>query len=811
MYIHVKNYEHCIEMMQIFEKIRKSKIVLYALALGMCQPMAAASDNTSLSGRVTDEHDGSPLIGVAVYLPELKKGAMTKDDGSYFIDQLPQIKTTIQVSYLGHQTIIEQIDLGEVTEKNFVMHENYAMLNEVVLVGLTGNSLVSQTPAPVTTISSHQLREYASSNIIDAIAKEPGLSQITTGNGISKPVIRGLSYNRVAIVKDGVRQEGQQWGDEHGVEIDGNNVYSVQILKGPASLIYGSDAMAGVVVMNNAPSMAEGHVEGSVTTEYQTNNGLQNYSLHLGGNHNGFVWDGRYSHKLAHDYRNKYDGRVFNSRFQEYAASGMMGMNKNWGHSHLHLSYYQMNPGFVEGERDEESGKFIMPVNLDGTEEEAVYVGSKSYSRMVPYQKVYHYKAVVSENSFFIGNGQLKSIIGYQQNIRKEFEDVLAPDDCELHLKLHTVNYNVHYLAPEISGWRIASGVNGMWQQNVNRGEDFLVPDYMLFDIGFFATATRKVGHWNLSGGLRYDNRHVNSKALEENEGIRFEAFSKNFGSLSGSLGTTYSINTQSNLKINMSRGYRAPNISELGSNGEHEGTLRYEIGNHNLKAESSWQFDLGFDYSSKWFSTQISLFCNRVNHYIYLRKMADGAGGEVIIDDVPAFTYTSGNARVYGGELMADLHPLEALHFENTFSIVNAERTHAGKGSKYLPLIPAPRWNCELRYDYVSHGKRFDNAFVSLMAETNFKQNHYLSLYGTETATPAYTLIHLSAGTDIKVKGRTVATLLLSLNNLTDKAYQHHLSRLKYADINQLTGRRGVYNMGRNFVMKLTIPFTMK
>ncbi len=787
--------------------MRRFRTIIFLVVVCLCQPILAAGDKTTLSGTVTDALDGSPLPGVAVYLPELKIGAMTLDDGTYEIRNLPRKKTVVQVTYLGHQTIIETVDLAVVSVKDFVMQEDNAMLNEVVLIGFTGNSLVSQTPAPVTVLPEQRLRESASTNIIDAIAREPGISQITTGIGISKPVIRGLGYNRVAIVNDGVRQEGQQWGDEHGVEIDANNVNSVQILKGPASLIYGSDAMAGVIVMNNAPSVADGRIEGSLSGEYQTNNGLQNYSLNLAGNHHGFVWDGRYSQKMAHDYKNRYDGRVFNSRFKEYAASGMLGLNKNWGHSHLHLSYYQINPGIIEGERDELSGKFIMPVAVDGEEDEAVYNGSKSFSLAVPYQKVMHYKAV-SENAFFIGDGQLKATVGYQQNVRKEFEDVVSPGECALHLKLHTLNYNVHYLTADLSGWRVASGVNGMWQRNVNHGEEYLVPDYSLFDFGLFATATRRLGNWNMSGGLRFDNRHVSSKALEEEGTMRFEAFEKNFGGLTGSLGATCHISSSSNLKLNVSRGFRAPNISEIGSNGVHEGTLRYEVGNNRLKPETSLQFDLGYDYSSEWISVQLSLFANWINHYIYLQKMADQAGGEIIIDDVPAFTYTSGNARLWGGEVMVDIHPWEPLHFENSFSYVSAERTEGGKEGKYLPFTPASRWNCELRYDYVSHGKLFDNLFVAFGADTYFRQNHFLALYNTETATPAYTLLNITAGTDIKLKGRKCANIVLSLNNLTDKAYQSHLSRLKYAAMNPVTGRQGVFNMGRNFVVKLSIPF---
>ena len=238
----------------------------------------------------------------------------------------------------------------------------------------------------------------------------------------------------------------------------------------------------------------------------------------------------------------------------------------------------------MEGERDEETGKFIMPVDNAGEADEAVYNGSTSYARMMPSQKVYHYKAV-TDNTFFIGSGQLKANIAYQQNVRKEFEDVTEPDEAELHMALHTVNYNIHYLTAELQGWRIASGVNGMWQANRNKGEEFLVPDYNLFDFGLFATANKTFGQWSVSGGLRFDNRHLHAKPLTEEGEERFTDFTKNFSGFTGSIGAIYNISENANLRMNLARGFRAPNISELASNGEHEGTLRYEVGNHNLKA----------------------------------------------------------------------------------------------------------------------------------------------------------------------------------------------------------------------------------
>lgn len=147
-------------------------------------------------------------------------------------------------------------------------------LNEVVVTGLTGSQKLKQSPAPISFVSARQLEMQPSTNIIDAIAHQPGVSQITTGSGISKPVIRGLGFNRVVVVNDGVRQEGQQWGDEHGIEIDPASVHSVEILKGPASLMYGSDAMAGVLIFHSAPTLAKGDMRANFSTGYQTNNGL---------------------------------------------------------------------------------------------------------------------------------------------------------------------------------------------------------------------------------------------------------------------------------------------------------------------------------------------------------------------------------------------------------------------------------------------------------------------------------------------------------------------------------------------------------
>ena len=710
--------------------------------------------------------------------------------------------TSLCSSATAHAMAINEAENDSV--KHQPMTETDVKLNEVVVTGLTGSQKLKQSPAPVSIISPRQLEMQPSTNIIDAIAHQPGVSQITTGGGISKPVIRGLGYNRVVVVNDGIRQEGQQWGDEHGIEIDAASVHSVEILKGPASLMYGSDAMAGVIIFHSVPTLPKGDMRANFSTGYQTNNGLFDYSLNFAGHQGGFVWDTRYSGKMAHAYKNKYDGYVFGSSFREQAFSQLLGWNYRQGHSHLTLDYFHSTPGIVEGERDGETGGLLVPEGYN----------AKGYGKPMPYQQIHHYKMVL-DNSWFLGDGNLKLLLGYQQNRRQEFEEEENPNECGLDFKLHTVNYDLHYLSPEMNGWKFSTGINGMWQKSENKGTEFLIPAYHLFDYGVFANVSKEIGKWNISGGIRYDHRSLNSRELlEEEEGeepsLRFQAFKRNFDGVTGSIGLTYELMKDLNVKMNISRGFRAPNISELASNGVHEGTQRYELGNTDLKPEASWQFDLGMDYSSSIVSAELALFANRISHYIFSEKVADENGEAVLIDNTPAYRFTSGDARILGGEASVDIHPIEHLHFGNTFSYVNSVQLHQPAESKYLPFTPAPRWVSDVKYEFICGGNTFDNLFVKFEVDCNLRQNHYLAANGTETATPSYTLLNMYAGTDIKCHGRRILSLYLSGENLTDRAYQSHLSRLKYLDTNTVTGRRGVYNMGRNFSVKVVVPIAL-
>ena len=683
----------------------------------------------------------------------------------------------------------------------FYRHLN---LNEVTVTGVTGDTKLKHATAPVSIVSPQVLRATASTNIIDAIAHQPGVSQLTTGGSISKPIIRGLGYNRVVVMSEGVRQEGQQWGDEHGVEVDGSSVNSVEILKGPASLMYGSDAMAGVVILHSKPTLAEGDMRANVSSEYQTNNGLFNYNLSVAGNQHGFVWDARFSDKMAHAYKNKYDGYVPGSQFRERAGRLMLGVDKTWGHSRLTWTAYHLTPGIVEGERNPETGELECSTN-----------NVKTYGKSLPFQQVKHYK-LVWDNSLSLSSGYLKAIIGYQQNRRQEFEE--SADEYELFFKLHTLTYDLRYLTHEWDGWKFSTGIGGMYQKSGNEGEEYLIPDYRLFDFGIYATTTKAIGDsWTLNGGVRYDHRRLHGDELIEDGDMRFTDFSRHFNGLTGSIGAVCNINKHFNVRLNLARGFRTPNMSELSSNGVHEGSIRYELGNQQLKAEYSLQADLGLDFTSRYVSAQVALFANRIDNYIFTHRL-----NQEIEEGYLTYAYTQGDARLLGFEAGVDFHPVHSIHFSNSFSYVDARLMHASADTKYLPFTPAPHWASELKWELfhhshttvnhhhttdAAHRSLFNNLYVAAGLDCYLKQTHIYSADDTETKTPGYALLSLSAGSDIQVKGRKVAELYITADNLLDKAYQNHLSRLKYADVNAATGRRGIFNMGRNITFKIVVP----
>jgi len=797
-----------------------------------------ANAQTRLTGKITENLKGEAIPGATIYFPELKRGAASDKTGSYRVENLPKLKVTVQIGFLGYKTIVARVDLAMQTTMNFVLEQSIAEMSEVIITGSSRASEIKRSPLPMATLDSRELEENLSTNIIEAITNLPGISAVTTGPNVSKPFIHGLGYNRVLTLYDGVRQEGQQWGDEHGVEVDENSVDRIEVVKGPASLTYGSDALAGVVNLLPSHPVAEGAVKGEAATTYQTNNGLYEATASLSGNSGGWIWGGVATFKQATNFQNKNDGRVYGTAFKELDVSGYAGINKKWGYSHLNFSLFDDLQEIPDGSRDSISRKFTKQVTEIDTFRPIVSESElNSYKIAVIHQHIQHFK-LYSTSNIILGKSNLGIILSYQENIRREFSHPEYPDIAGLYLILNTLTYDIKYHLPEFNNWATTLGMNGMYQKNRNDGTEFIIPNYHLLDAGPFIYLEKAFDKLEIRGGIRYDARIFSNKtmftALDPITGLDrlvnssmatnlpFFQYDKTFTGFSGSMGATYRLSDFFTLKGNIARGFRAPNIVELSANGVHPGTLIYQIGNEDFRPEFSLQEDVGISFASRHVLGNFELFNNNISNYIYNQKLVDKIGQDsIVVSGNQTFKFQQTSAQLFGFEANIDIHPhpYDWLHFENSISAVYAVNRGGNgvtvtSGNRYLPSIPPLHTSTELRINFKRKFGSFSSLSVKMGMDCYARQDRIFSADQTETSTPGYILFNAGLGTNLtNSRGKLLANINILGSNITDVAYQSHLSRLKYFEVYPMnpTGKSGIYNMGRNISFKLTVPLNIK
>lgn len=796
----------------------------------------------TLKGSVKTKANHEALPSAVIYFPDLKNGTTSKPDGSFEIKNLPSIKTLVQIKLIGYKTVIKTINLSAEQQLDVELEESVIEANEVVVTGVSKATEIKRNPVPMVFIDQHYLNENTSTNIIDAIARVPGVNALATGPNVSKPFIRGLGYNRILTLFDGIRQESQQWGDEHGIEIDQYLIDRIEVVKGPASLIYGSDALAGVVNLIPANPASDGEINGALQTNYQSNNGSRGGSLHLTGNASGFIWGVRTSYKEATDYKNKIDGRVYNTGFSEKNANAFVGLNRKWGYSHLNFSLYDNTQEIPDGSRDSVSRKFTKQISEEDDFRPIVSQSElNTYAIHGVHQRVQHYR-VFSANNFIIGKTKLALKLGYQQSIRGEYSHPTNFSIPGLYLNMNTTSYDAKYYFPEIIGFESIVGINGMLQKNkVSQGTEFVIPDYTIFDFAPFFYAKKNFGKIDLVAGARYDTRNFNNGSLyvttntltgfdmatHDSTGASklFEDYSHSFHGFSGSFGLTYNISHKILVKGNIARGYRAPNISEISAKGVHPGTGFQQLGDANLKPEFNLQEDIGLFFENEHISASIEIFHNQISNYIFNQKLTSVLGGDSIYtetgNEYPVFKFIQTKAQLIGGEARIDVHPhpLDWLHFSNAISFVNALNL-GGNGAiindsnKYLPFIPPLHTSSELSAEFLKDLGCLEHIFIKVGAQYYAAQNRAFLFNGTETKTPGYVLLDAGLGADVKSnKGKQLFNFGIYVTNLANTNYQSNMSRLKYFDNYPIngTGKSGIFNMGRNWSFKVCIPLYVK
>jgi iron complex outermembrane receptor protein len=709
----------------------------------------------TVSGIVTNI-ENQVIKGVSIYVPELHKGTTTDDKGEYSLTNLPQGSLKLNFVFVGFSSKYKTIQkLEKENTLNIMLEESIFEMDEVI-VSTAFNKMQSQNVMKVEHESIKSLQRKGTATLIEGLATIPGVSQVSTGTSIGKPVIRGLSGNRVLVYSQGVRMENQQFGDEHGLGLNDAGVESVEVIKGPASLLYGSDALGGVLYFNPEKFADANTFKTNFSQKLFSNTLGTNSSLGLKTSTDNWKFLVRGTYNTHSDYRISGGDRVTNTRYNETDFKTAIGYSDSNFSSVLRYNYNNLDLGIPE----------------DG-------IGDQTSSKNTGFPRQGVFNQLFSLNSiFYFKDSKLDVDLGYIANDRSEFAD---SDVAGLHMKLKTVNYDAKYHLPNTGKLESIVGIQGMHQTNTNFGEEYLIPDALTNDFGVFGTVNFEWETNVLQAGLRFDNRQittVENGTLGE-EGY-FKAVDKSFDSFNASLGYKTLLMTGMTLRLNVASGFRAPNLAELTSNGIHEGTNRYEVGNSDLKTEQNVQTDLNLEYNNSHFEFFANGFYNHINNYIYTAS----AGTQINNNDV--FEYIQNNAKLYGGEVGLHFHPhpLDWLHYETSFETVTATK----QNGDYLPLIPANNWNNTIRAEFKIKNW-LQEGFASFNVNTTLNQNN---VSGFETKTNGYTLVNLGLGGTVKVN-KTAFDVNLNGNNLLDKSYIAHLSRLK---------TDGIPNIGRNVVL---------
>ncbi len=728
----------------------------FFLAFFMGFSVLALSQN-KISGLITDS-DKLPLPGVSIYAPAIQASTISDSNGFYSFSRIPSGKITFIFSYVGFTTQQKNFQVSEDgIQADIILQEDVHLMDEVI-ISTAFNKLQSQNVMKVEHESIKSLQQKGITTLIEGLTTIPGVSQISTGASIGKPVIRGLSSNRVLIYSQGVRLENQQFGDEHGLGLNDSGIESVEVIRGPASLLYGSDALGGVLYFIPEKFANSNSIKADIDQKYYSNTEGSSTSLGVKGSTDKWKFLGRGSYSTHSDYEIPGGEKVTNTRYNELDLKGGIGYNTQKVSSIFRYNFNRLDLG--------------MPEN--GIAEQ-----SSSKKTMFPRQAVDNH-ILSLHNKIFFKNSSIDADFGYIMNYRQEFED--SPE-AALDMHLRTFNYDLKYNFPKTSKIEMIAGIQGMHQKNGNFGEEFLIPNATTNDFGVFGTANYEWGKSAVQAGLRYDHRNLSSEAngILGEEGS-FKALNLDFDSFNASLGYKTDLTKNLLLRLNLASGFRAPNLAELTSNGVHEGTNRYEIGDSNLEKEQNFQVDLNLEYNSEHFEFFANAFYNYIDNYIYAAPSA------AMIEDYVVFNYTQDNARLYGGEVGFHFHPhpLDWLHIESSFESVTAKKA----GGNYLPLIPANTWSNTIRTEFgirewLSSGYARVNA-TSNFAQTNTDLN--------ETNSPAYTLINAGFGGKIKMTNNS-CDFSVSANNIFDKEYISHLSRLKIDEIP---------NIGRSIILGL-------
>ena len=675
-------------------------------------------------------------------------------------------------------------------------------LGDVTVTGLQRRDQHMRTSQTAVQVGRDYLEQNLAGSLMQTLEGIPGVKAMAIGSGQSKPVIRGFGFNRLAVTEDGIKHEGQQWGDDHGLEIDQFAVDRAEVVKGPAALLYGSDAIGGVLNLytNHVPTESFG---GGIQLFGRTNNYGVGLSARLGGRRGGFFYRANITLTDYADYRVPADSiqyysywiklkdqRLRNTAGCERDGSVMLGYQSYSFHTDLRLSNSYSKSGFF--------------ANAHGLE---VRLSDIDYDRScrdvdLPYQWVNHLK-VISHTSWRANELSAELNLAFQNNVREELSEAVShgympKPDGELERRFNKNTYTATLrLRYEHGRHELQGGASGEWQHNRRGGWGFIIPDFETGSVGGFVMERYTLrDNLILNAGLRFDysHSHIHSYqdwfATPDPDGVpvcqqRSTEQRRNFTSLTWSAGVNYSV-AQWLLKANIGKAFRVPIPKELGADGVNYHIFRYEQGNMQLDPEESYQLDMSANWANDTWEFQLEPYLNYFPNYIYLSPTPQ------YVEGLQLYRYTQARVLRCGFEAQASCYLSDHWQVSVQGEYLYARQQSGEKKGYSLPFSTPWSADAGVKYYFTKRG----GDFVGLKAHIVGRQTEIVP---PEKPTDGYWTLSLSACKTFRLKGRTALSLAIHADNLLDRRYYDHTSYYRLIDVPE---------PGRNVALRVGLEF---
>lgn len=766
-----------------------------------------------ISGLVLDEHKHQ-LPGATIILLPDSLLTTSNNNGRFSFKNLSNTSYKLVTSFIGYKpdTTYVNIKTGQSKDIRVILYHDTEVLGTIVV---TDEHAKQEETLQTEHIHEDFFQKNIEGTFSQSIKKLPGISAINVGVGIAKPVIRGLSSNRIIVNNQGIKQESQQWGSDHGLEIDQFDVERVEIIKGPGSLQYGSDGLGGVINIMPNKILSKNSFKGSVLGVYKTNNDHWGGSANFGFNLNNWFLTARYSQQDFGDYQvptdlfiyNGFELPIINNRLKNTAGmesnfSISTGINKVWGITRFLYSHYALDAGLFSG--------------AVGIPRSYALADDGNYRDLdVPQQQVDHYRLSLNQ-TFFFGGNHVAIDIGLQRNLRQELSEpefhsiplsqLNDPNDkLAIELLLETFSIASHYEHRFASGLKNIVGVNAQWQRNQRDGFEYLLPDFLTSRGGVYSISEKEITeNWLVNGGLRLDLGHNDTDfyhqyVWDSNENIVDSLTSPSTNDLffnwSASLGTNLVLlNEKWILKANFGKSFRVPYPSETVSNGIHHGTFRHEVGTPNLDSEHGYQLDLGAYWYFDKFEGSLAYYFNYFDNYIYLGPTFPARFSQ-LPEAGQIFQYRQDDAIYTGFELQWNWGITPEVNLDQAVDFI---QSYNPKTNLALPFTPQPSIKTNISYTPVEK-KWLEDAYIELSHQYHFPASGSLRIDRSEKPTPAYQLWDLGIGYNIHIGDQEI-NINGKVLNLFDTKYLAHLSRYRMINVPE---------QGRNFVLTVKVPFS--